>query len=285
MTLPGKKSFQRYVFLVSDATGKTCRTVVDAALAQFKSTDVVLEPVPQVRTVAQVEELFERAAAVNGIVIYTMVSPELRLEISERGRRYGVPTVDILGPVLTRLSDLLEISPLARPGLFRQLDSRYFSRIEAIDFTIKHDDGANLSTLEQAEVVLLGVSRTTKTPVCIYLSYRGWKAANIPIIDGEKPPAELLALDPRKVVGLTIHPNRLETIRMERKIRLGKAEMLEYTCRDSIRRELLYAARLYEENGYPVVDVTYKSIEETSTEIMRLLYTRLGMKKGNIQEE
>ena len=278
----GQKEYKRYVFAVSDATGRTCETVVLAALSQFKTTQIVLETLSNVRTPQQVHEVFTRAAAVNGVVIYTMASPGLRHEITELGRLNGVPTVDILGPVLTRLSDLLEISPLAKPGLFHQLDQDYFQRIEAVDFTIQHDDGRRLETIGKAEIVLLGVSRASKTPVSIYLSYRGWKVANVPILLGEEPPAELEAVDPKRIVALTIQPKRLEAIRRERQIKLQAGDGSAYVDPEAIRREALFALRLFERKGWPVLDATYKSIEETATEVMRLIYARSGLKKGNI---
>lgn len=277
-----RKEFKRTVFAVSDATGKTCETVVLAALSQFKTTQIVLETFSNIRTLEQVREVLARATAANGVIIYTMASPALRHEIGELGRLNGVPTVDILGPVLTRLSDLLEISPLAKPGLFRQLDQDYFQRIEAVDFTIKHDDGRRLETIADAEIVLLGVSRASKTPVSIYLSYRGWKVANVPVLIGEEPPAELEAVDPRRIVALTIQPKRLEAIRRERQTRINGSSGSDYVDPEAIRRESLFALRLYESRQWPVLDATYKSIEETATEVMRLIYARSGMKKGNI---
>jgi regulator of PEP synthase PpsR (kinase-PPPase family) len=277
-----KKEFKRYVFAVSDATGKTCETVVLAALSQFKTTQINLEIVSNIRTLQQVQEVLARARAVNGVIIYTMASPELRYKITELGRLNGVPTVDILGPVLTRLSDLLEISPLAKPGLFHQLDSDYFKRIEAVDFTIKHDDGRGLDTIKNAEIVLLGVSRVSKTPVSIYLSYRGWKVANIPVVLDEELPAELQAIEQKKVIAMTISPKRLEMIRRERQIKLQAGEGFAYSDLEQIRREVLFALRQYEHRQWPILDATYKSIEETATEVMRLIYARSGLKKGNI---
>ncbi len=277
-----EKEFKRFIFAVSDATGKTCETVVLAALSQFKTTQIVLETFSNIRTLQQVQDIFLRATAANGVIIYTMASPELRHKITELGRLNGVPTVDILGPVLTRLSDLLEISPLAKPGLFHQLDSDYFKRIEAVDFTIKHDDGRRLETIANAEIVLLGVSRTSKTPVSIYLSYRGWKVANVPVVLDEEPAAELLGIDQKKIIALTIHPRRLEAIRRERQVNLQADEGSAYSDLDQIRREVLFALRLYERRQWPVLDATYRSIEETATEVMRLIYARSGLKKGNI---
>ena len=272
----------RYIFIVSDATGKTCTRVVNAALRQFKTTEAKLEIVNFVRTREQIDELIDRVAVVNGIIVHTMVSPDARQRISELGRLKGVPTVDLLGPLLTRFSDLLEISPLAQPGLDRQLDDDYFRRIEAIDFTIKHDDSMGLPTLDQAEAVILGVSRTTKTPVSIYLSYRGWKVSNIPIILDYPLPAEVFEIDQRKIMALTVKPSRLQLIRLERQMRLKNPEMGNYTDAEIVKTEVNYALDLYRKYNYPVLDVTYKSIEETATDIMRIIYSRIGIKKGGI---
>jgi regulator of PEP synthase PpsR (kinase-PPPase family) len=277
-----EKEFKRYVFAVSDATGKTCETVVLAALSQFKTTQIVLETFSNIRTLQQVQNIFLRATKVNGVIIYTMASPELRQKITELGRLNGVPTVDILGPVLTRLSDLLEISPLAKPGLFNQLDSDYFKRIEAVDFTIKHDDGQGLVSVGDAEIVLLGVSRASKTPVSIYLSYRGWKVANIPVVLDEELPAEIHGIEQKKIIALTISPKRLEAIRSERQMKLQAGEGSAYSNIEYIRREVLFALRQYERWQWPILDATYKSIEETATEVMRLIYAQSGLKKGNI---
>jgi [pyruvate, water dikinase]-phosphate phosphotransferase / [pyruvate, water dikinase] kinase len=277
-----KMGHMRYIFIVSDATGKTCTRVVNAALRQFKTTDAKMEIVTFVRTRQQIDELIDRVAKVNGIIVHTMVSPEARQQISEQGRLKGVPTVDLLGPLLTRFSDLLEISPLAQPGLDRQLDDDYFRRIEAIDYTIKHDDSMGLSTLDQAEAVILGVSRTTKTPVSIYLSYRGWKVSNIPIILDYPIPSEVFEIDQRKVLALTVKPSRLQLIRLERQMRLKNAEMDNYTDAEIVKTEVNYALDLYRKYSYPVIDVSYKSIEETATDVMRIIYSRMGIKKGGI---
>ncbi len=276
------KSYQRYVYAISDATGKTCETVVQAALSQFKTTRIILKTISNVRSLKQINKVVEMAVAVDGIIIYTMVSTELRQKLSELGRLHAVPTVDILGPVLTRFTDFFEISPLAQPGLFRQLDSDYFKRIESLDYTIKHDDGIGVSALNEAEIVILGVSRTTKTPVSIYLSYRGWKVANIPIILDFQLPEELFSIDQDKIIGLNINSNRLHLIRMERQSKLNNYDLGDYTDPEKIKSEIAYGLRIYQENCWPVVNVTYKSIEETATDIMRIIYARKGIKKGKM---
>jgi len=273
---------KRYIFVVSDATGETCLRVAKSALSQFKTTKVVLEKFAFIRTREQIVEIVHRAAEIDGIIIYTMVTPECRQDVTELGRQNGVPTLDILGPVLTRFSDLLEISPMAKPGLFRQLDSEYFNRIQSIDYTIKHDDSLGLSTLGDAEIVLVGASRTTKTPVSIYLSYRGWKVANIPIIIDRDPPEELLKVDKKKIVAFTVNPQRLHLIRLDRKHKLHDVELREYTDPDHIKREVLFGLHLYKKHDWSIINVTYKSIEETSTEVMRMIYRKSGIKKGRI---
>lgn len=277
-----KNGHKRHIFIVSDASGQTAERVVDAALRQFKTTEVVKKVIPHVRAPQKIKEIIDEAADVDGIVIFTLVSPAARQEITELGRYQGVPTIDLLGPLLTRFSDLLEISPMAQPGLDRQLDDDYFKRIESIDFTIKHDDGLRMNTLDQAEIVLLGVSRTTKTPVSIYLSYRGWKVANIPVLHNQPLPPELAAIDPGQVVALTVKPSRLQLIRMERQRHLQNVDLGDYTDPEQVKEEVTYALQLYRNLGCSVVDVTYKSIEETSTDVMRIVYANTGMKKGKI---
>lgn len=275
---------KRHIFVVSDATGGTCEIVVRAALSQFKGTDVVLEKVGHVRTAEQINEMIHRAAAVHGVVVYTMVSSELRQKMIIAGLNTGVPTVDILGPILTRLSDHLEISPLAQPGLFRQLDDEYFNRIEAVDFTVKHDDGMGLDTLEQAEIVLVGVSRTSKTPTSLYLSFRGWKVANVPVVLGLDLPQELFKIDQRRIIALTVNPPFLQAVREERARNLG-AGLGSYTDEEEIRKEVVFARRLFFENHWPTLNVTAKAIEETSSEVMQIIQSRTGQRKGSVPEQ
>ncbi len=267
---------KRHIFAVSDATGATCEMVVQAALSQFRTTEVVLERVSHARTPEQVAEIIDRAARVNGVVIYTMVSAELRRLVSDVGRNRGVSTVDILGPILTRLSDLLEISPLAQPGLFRQLNQEYFQRIEAVDYTVKHDDGMGLGSLDRAEIVLVGVSRTSKTPVSMYLSYRGWKVANVPIVPAIPPPEELWPLDQARIVALTADMEWLQLIRQERARYMGAGRLGDYTSEARIEEELDAALRVFRQRGWPVINVSHRSIEETATEVMKKIYARSG---------
>jgi regulator of PEP synthase PpsR (kinase-PPPase family) len=258
------------VFIVSDATGSTGELVVKAALTQFQTSQARLHRVRNVRNVEQVHDVVEEARKVRGIIAYTLVVPELRKAILTHGRQSAVPTIDILGPVLSRLTDLLELSPMAKPGLFKGLDQAYFDRIEAMNFAIKHDDGQRPADLPQADLILVGVSRTSKTPISIYLSYRGFRVANVPILLDADPPKQLFDVDLKKVIGLTIRPERLQLLRKARAENY-KMDLPSYTELRTIRRELQHSQELFQERGWATFDVTMRSIEEAATVIMELV--------------
>jgi len=173
------------VYVISDATGATGQRVVQAALAQFADAEVTVELKPGVRKVKQVKKLVREAAGNGGTIVHTLAVPALRDALFEEGRAFHVVTIDLLGPLVARLSECLELAPLARPGFLRHLDESYLRRIEALDFAVRHDDGRNPDELPQAELVLVGVSRTSKTPISIFLAYRGWGVANVPIINDQ----------------------------------------------------------------------------------------------------
>ncbi len=265
---------QRHIFVVSDATGHTCELVVKAALTQFDTSMAILHRIQYVRNKEQIREIIDECSRVGGIVVFTLVSPDLRKEMHREGIKRAVPTIDIMGPVLSRLTDLLEISPLAFPGLFRHLDEDYFARIEAIDFAVNHDDGCRPEDLSLADFILVGVSRTSKTPISIYLSYRGYRVANVPVIMGVELPPQIYEVDKTKLVGLTIRPDRLQAIRMARAIRLKMGGDDNYVDIDKIKEEIKYSMKIFNEAGWIVIDVTSKSIEESATLIMELMGER-----------
>lgn len=263
-----------HIYIVSDATGNTGWRVVEAALLQFDASNIAVERVGGVQDEAGVHAAMEQAEKTRGLVIHTLVSPSLRRAILEGGRQRGIITIDLLGPVLTRLTEALQISPKAVPGLFRQLDDEYFARIDAIEYTVNHDDGRNPEQLDRADLVLVGVSRTGKTPLSVFLAYRGWRVANIPIVLGVDPPAQLFRLDPRRVVALTIDGERLRSIRRVRARGLSKGLALQYAARKHIAEELEWFRRVLRHGVWPVVDVTYRSIEETASEVMEMMRPR-----------
>lgn len=264
-----KSKKTRHIFIVSDATGSTCEMVVKAALIQFRTTDVHLHRVRYVRTEKEIRDVVQEVMAVDGIIAYTFVSNELRDLIFDQGRKWAVPTIDVMGPLLSRFTDYLEISPMAVPGMFRSLDKNYYQRIECIDFAVKHDDGKKLTDMYKADIIIVGPSRTSKTPISIYLAYRDYKIANIPMIFDINLPDELLQVDQKKIVGLTISPSRLKIIREVRASRYTHIQLSKYIDIDRIKKELKECMQIYNKHNWKIVDVTSKSIEEAATEIMR----------------
>jgi [pyruvate, water dikinase]-phosphate phosphotransferase / [pyruvate, water dikinase] kinase len=264
------------VYVVSDATGATGRRVVEAALAQFSGAEVTVDQVPGVREVRDIEQLIQKAAQVGGTIVHTLVVPELRQAMLAEGRRRHVVTIDLIGPLVARLSETLELSPMARPGLLRQLDESYFERIGAIDFAVRHDDGRNPDDLSQADLVLVGVSRTSKTPISIFLAYRGWRVANVPLIVDLEPPPALFQVDRRRVIALTIESSRLVKLRQVRQARMVRGVSLNYASVEHIQQELDWADLILRRERWPVVDVTNKSIEECAAEVIDLQGRRIG---------
>lgn len=265
------------VHVVSDATGATAHQVVHAALVQF-DTDLEIRIHPNVDEEAKIRQIVAEVAAEGGFIVHTLVLPHLREQILEEGRAQGVHTVDLMGPLLTRLSLLLATPPKAQPGLARQLEESYYRRIEAVEFTVRHDDGRNPADLPQADIVLTGVSRTSKTPVSIYLSYQGWRVANVPIVLGVEPPPQLFQADPRKVVAFTVRPERLAVLRTARLKSRGLDplnERVPYVEIEHIRQELAYSQEIFQRNpGWPIIDVTNKPVEETASEVVNLIHHR-----------
>jgi regulator of PEP synthase PpsR (kinase-PPPase family) len=243
---------------------------LSAALMQFTGAEVEVERRPGVRTEEHVHQVVQEAAQAGGFIVHTLVSDRLREVMLRAGRLHNVETIDLMGPLLARISQQLAVSPAEKPGLFRQLNEEYFRRIETVEFAYHHDDGRRASELPRAEIVLVGVSRTFKTPLSIYLAFKGWFVANVPIVLKAKPPLALFDLSPSRVFGLTINPVRLAELRRIREEYLGGATG-EYAKPDSVRREVEYALSIFRSQpGWPVVDVTDKPIEEIASEILAL---------------
>jgi regulator of PEP synthase PpsR (kinase-PPPase family) len=262
------------IYVVSDGTGLTAETVVSAAAGQFFGAIFDVHRRPLVRTTEQASRVIDEAAETHGIIVYTLVVPELRHAVEEECARRGVPCVDIIGGLVARLEEAFGLVPAGEPGLRNaRLDPAYFGKIDAIEFTVSHDDGQHPETLGLADVVLVGVSRTSKTPLSIFLAhYRGWKVANVPMVLGVEPPPELFKIDQRKIVGLTIQPGRLVNLRKARLEALGRDPFGPYTSMEQVTDELAYARRVYR-HGYPwpIIDTTNRSVEEVAREIIALI--------------
>ena len=266
----------KHIWVISDGSGSTAERVLQASLVQFGNENVKVERIPDVRTVEQIERVVNQAAKKEGLVAYTLVTRQLRREIATRANESNVPTVDLLGPLLTTLTTFLASAPESKPGLLGELDHRYFKRIDAVGFTVKHDDGRGLHNLRKADVVIIGVSRTSKTPLSMFLAYnRGLLVANIPIILGMDLPPELFKIDQQKVVGITINPNLLVSLRQTRLAQLAHAD-INYGEARHVIEELKYSHQIFRMNPkWPVIDITGKAIEEMANEVCSLLIDKI----------
>lgn len=264
-----------YLHLVSDATGTTLLGLARACIAQFDDVEPTQKFWPLVRTQKQLEKVISRIDANPGPVIYTFVDKTLRERLQEKCDQLGVPCVAVLDPIIRGLSSYLGVHAKGVPGLQHTMDDAYFNRVEAMDFTMRYDDGQHLDGLENADVILVGVSRTSKTPTSIFLARRGIKTANIPIVPGVDIPEAALSHDKPLYVGLTESADRLINLRRNRvkNDEIPETVLAEntYIDIDSIEGELRRARSIFSRHGWPVIDVTKRSIEETAAEIMALL--------------
>ncbi len=256
------------VYLLSDATGETAEKMVNAALTQFRGKVVRLRRVSNVRSKTQVYEALDEALANGGLVVYTIVNRELAQLVHDECDSLGLSSIDLITPLLMRLAEFLGHSPGETPGLLHGLNEEYFRRIDAVEFTVRHDDGQETRNLHKADIVLVGVSRTSKTPLSIYLAHRGWKVANVPLVKGIDPPAELFEVDPGRVAGLVIDPQRLVEMRAARLRNLGQDARAAYANYEEIEEELKAARAFFRRNSWVVVNVSGKAVEETANEVL-----------------
>lgn len=265
-----------HLHLLSDSTGETLENIAKAALAQYDDVEMVRHFWPMVRTGAHLERILQEITQNPGLVLFTLVNSETRRTLESRCLALGLPAVAPLDPVTNALSGLLGQQAKARPGRQHVLDAAYFARVEAIHFTIAHDDGIGSEDWEEADIVLAGVSRSSKTPTSIYLANRGFKTANMPIVVESPPPPALFSLRHPLVVGLTTSAERLIQVRRNRLLSLNQAPATDYVDQEAVTREVAYARRMFADNGWPVIDVTRRSIEETAAAVIALLGDRQG---------
>lgn len=263
-----------HIFIVSDSTGMTAEMVINAVLVQFKDVKPVFKKFPYIKTKEQIKAILDQAHAVQGIVIYSLVSQDLRAWIRRERRATDIYAIDLLGPIIDRIRKMWGLIPLLEPGLLRGIDAESLRLAESIDYTLKHDDGQGVETLGKADLIILGVSRTSKTPTSLYLSCNhGLKVANVPLILGMKPPDKVFTLKTPKT-GFTIELERLAFIRRKR---MKYAEAGDYLDVTHIREELDYSERIFGQiKGLQIIDVTHSSIEEVANRIMEERQERAG---------
>jgi len=255
--------------VVSDGTGETAAAVVRAALLQFGSP-WRLRTFGEVRQESQARRVVDLAAGARSLVVFTLVNQGVARALRDRAVELGVEAVDLLGPLLARIAERLRVEPRHEPGLLHGLSDEHYQRVEAVEFAVRHDDGTNPHTLFQADLVLTGVSRTSKTPLSMYLAQRGYKTGNVPLVPGLDPPRALLELDPRKVFGLLADPEALLEVRRARVRGLGAAPHRAYADPEAVVQELDRARRLFRERGWRTVNVSGKAVEENAARILEL---------------
>lgn len=269
---------QVHVHLISDSTGETVHSLSKACLVQFDDTHVVEHTWPLIRTAAQVDKILQGVSRNPGIVLYTLVNKEVREKLDAGCRQLSVPSISVLDPIIAAFSKYLGEKSQDKPGRQHLLDDEYFQRIEAMQFALNHDDGQGLWNLAASDVILTGVSRTSKSPTCLYLANRGIKAANVPMVPGVPLPSELLSFtnkpDEPLVIGLTKDPARLVQVRRNRLRMISEDRETDYVDLETVRAEVNTARRTFVEQGWPIIDVSRRSIEETAASIMQHLENR-----------
>ena len=259
-----------HLHLVSDSTGETLITVARAVVAQYEGVAAIEHVYPLVRSHTQLARVLSEIENAPGIVLYTLVEPDLASRLEESCRNTGSPHLSVLEPVHSLLSSYLGTASTARPGAQHMLNAEYFKRIDAMNFTLLHDDGHLPADLDDADVVLVGVSRTSKTPTAVYLANRGVKTANIPLVPGVPPPTTLNSARRALIVGLVATPERIVQIRQNRLLSLNADDDTSYVDRDAVAEEIAASRRLFARNSWPMIDVTRRSIEETAAAILDL---------------
>lgn len=265
-----------HIHLVSDSTGETIETLARACIAQFEGITVCENVWTLVRTSGQVSKILNGIKQHPGVVIFTMVDRNLRAQLEKGCESLGVPCIAVLDPIMEAFKDQFSAEASFKPGLQHEMDQNYFNRIEAMHFALAHDDGQSTHEIHQADIILLGVSRTSKTPTCVYLANKGLKAANIPIVPQCPLPTDLS--DPKfagcLIVGLTKDPRRLIQVRKNRLSLLNETAHTDYVDLETVVDEVQFARKLCNKNSWPMIDVTRKSIEETATAILNLKMKR-----------
>lgn len=265
-------SSERVVYVLSDSVGETAELVVKAGLSQFNGQEYKIFRVPYVDDQVTIDETLQIAKENDGMIGFTLVNPILRKYLNEQAKKMNVEAIDIMGPMINAMERVFNKEPRLEAGLVHKLDEDYFKRVEAIEFAVKYDDGRDPRGIARADIILVGVSRTSKTPLSQYLAHKRLKVANVPIVPEVDPPEELFEVDPKKCIGLRISPDKLNEIRKERLKALGLGNQATYATLDRIHQELDYFNKIVDRIGCKVIDVSNKAVEETANVILQMIH-------------
>jgi len=259
------------IYAVSDSMGETAEQLSKSVIKQFDITNFEIKIVPYINGINDVDNLIAKAANENSIIIFTIVVEDLKNYLIDKALENNIAAVDVMTPAMLTLIDKLGITPKREPGLNRKLDEKYFKKIEAVEFAVKYDDGKDTKGILLSDVVLIGVSRTSKTPLSMYLAHKNVKVANIPLVPEVSPPEELKLISPKKIIGLTLDSDYLNKIRKERLKAMGLKDTANYASLERIFKELEYAEKIYKNLNCKVIDTTNRAVEETASIILEYI--------------
>ncbi|OHW62571.1 putative pyruvate, phosphate dikinase regulatory protein [Andreesenia angusta] len=259
------------VYVLSDSIGETGQQVAKAAISQFDAGKYETRRYPYITEKEQIRDILEEAREENVVIAYTIVIDELKDFLEERASEYNMKTVDLMTPLIDAIGEVVGRKPRKEAGLIRKLDEKYFKKVEAVEFAVKYDDGKDTRGIKRADIVLVGVSRTSKTPLSMYLAHKNLKVANVPLVPEVPPPDELFEVEPKKIIGLTTNPIKLNEVRQERLKALGLGDSANYASMDRILKEIEYAENLMKRLECPIIDVSNKAVEETAGIILEIL--------------
>src|SRR5690625_3336562 len=268
------------IFILSDSVGDTAELVIKAGLSQFLTKDYEIERVPYVEDEQTIDETLQSVKEKEGILGFTMVNPDLRMYINKQAKKLDIESIDIMGPMMDAMGKVFKDEPRLEPGLVYKLDKDYFERIESIEFAVKYDDGRDPRGISRADIVLIGVSRTSKTPLSQYLAHQRLKVANVPVVPEVDPPEELFRIDKSRCIGLRISREKLNQVRKERLKALGLGDHASYATLKRIDEELKFFDKLVKQIGCKVIDVSNKAVEESANQILHMY--RKGKDNGLI---
>ena len=281
----GMTESKKNILIASDGTGETASVLLKSALVQYDPHLIKISRYNTLRSFEQIENMIEKAKEETSLIVYTFADKKLSEFLKKQTKTHKITSIDLLTPLFEVLDKFLKTSDgknFKKPGLYHSVNKDYFKRIEAIEYTVKHDDGKLLSNFDQAHFILVGISRTSKTPLSIFLSHKGWKVANVPLILDIPLPQELLQTDQKKIIGLTVNLHNLYNIRKKRIEKFGQSSKKEYANLEYIEKEIDYAEKIFKKNRqWPVFDMTDKALEETAFEIIRIVSTRMNYEKIN----
>ncbi|MDI6602291.1 MAG: pyruvate, water dikinase regulatory protein [Thermoanaerobacteraceae bacterium] len=272
------------IYAVSDSIGETAEEVARAAAVQFNSHIKEIKRIPNLTDINMVDELLNKLRGANVLIVYTIIIPEIKDYLDKKTREYGILAVDILGPVIENIEQLTGLKSKHEAGLLRKMNIEYFKRVDAIEFAVKNDDGKDPRGILKADAVLIGVSRTSKTPLSMYLANKNVYVANLPIVPEVEPPKELYMIPHEKIYGLIIQPEKLNEIRRERLRFLGLNDNASYANIDRIKEELKFSRKIMKNLGCMIIDVTNKAVEETASIILEDLNNR-KIEGGNVENK